>query len=123
MKYGIPVFGTMAHSFIMLFDKEVEAFRAFSETFPKTSTLLIDTYDDIKGAQNAAIVAKELEKKGFRLSGVRIDSGDLVEVSKTVRKILDEKVLAMSRFLPAATWTNSKYKNCSIMAQKLTRLV
>ena len=94
MKYGIPIFGTMAHSFVMLFDSEVEAFRAFAKTFPETSTLLIDTYDNIKGAQNAITIAKELERKGFRLSGVRIDSGDLVEVSKTVRKILDKKGLS-----------------------------
>ena len=93
MKYGIPVFGTMAHSFIMLFDKEIEAFRAFAKTFPKTATLLIDTYHNIKGAQNAVIVARELEKKGFKLSGVRIDSGELAEVSKKVREILDENGL------------------------------
>jgi len=93
MKYGIPTFGTMAHSFVMFFNKEIEAFRAFVKTFPKTSTLLIDTYDDIKGAENAAIIAKELEKKGFRLSGVRLDSGDLVEISKKVRALLDEKGL------------------------------
>ncbi len=93
MKYGIPVFGTMAHSFVMLFDSEVEAFRAFAKTFPNTSTLLIDTYDNLKGAENATIIAKELENKGFRLSGVRLDSGDLAEVSKRVREILDEKGL------------------------------
>jgi len=93
MKYGIPIFGTMAHSYVMFFDKEIEAFRAFSKTFPNRSTLLIDTYDDIKGAENAAMVAKELEKKGFQLSGVRIDSGDLVEISKKVRALLDEKGL------------------------------
>jgi nicotinate phosphoribosyltransferase len=94
MKYGIPIFGTMAHSYIMFFNNEVEAFKAFVKTFPKTSTLLIDTFDNVKGAENAAAVAKQLEKKGFRLSGVRIDSGDLVEVSKKVRKILDEKGLS-----------------------------
>jgi len=93
MKYGIPIFGTMAHSFVMFFDNEIQAFRVFANTFPKTSTLLIDTYDNIKGAENAAVVAKELEKKGFRLSGVRIDSGDLVEISKKVRALLDEKSL------------------------------
>ena len=93
MKYGIPVFGTMAHSFVMFFDNEVEAFRAFAKTFPKASTLLIDTYDNIKGAENAVAVAENLERKGFRLSGVRIDSGDLVEISKKVRQILDKKGL------------------------------
>ncbi len=89
MTYGIPVFGTMAHSFIMSYPKEIDAFRAFTKTFPDKSTLLIDTYDDIAGAEKAAIVAKELETKGFRLGGVRLDSGDLAETSKKIRKILD----------------------------------
>jgi len=93
MKYGIPIFGTMAHSFVMFFDKEIEAFRAFAKTFPKKSLLLIDTFDDVAGAEKAAIVAKELQEKGHRLSGVRIDSGDLVEISKKVRALLDEKGL------------------------------
>jgi nicotinate phosphoribosyltransferase len=93
MKYGIPIFGTMAHSFVMFFDKEIEAFRAFAKTFPKTSTFLIDTFDDIKGVEKAAIVAKELERKGCKLSSVRIDSGDLVEISKKIRALLDEKGL------------------------------
>ncbi len=93
MKYGIPVFGTMAHSFVMFFDNEAEAFKAFAKTFPKASTLLIDTYDNIKGAENAVATAKTLERKGFRLSGVRIDSGDLVEISKKVRHILDKNGL------------------------------
>ena len=93
MAYGIPVFGTMAHSFIMSFEKEIDAFRAFAKTFPSKSTLLIDTYDDIAGAEKAAKVAKELEKKGFKLGGVRLDSGDLAETSKKVRALLDEKGL------------------------------
>jgi len=94
MTYGIPIFGTMAHSFVMFFDSEIEAFRVFAKTFPKTSTLLIDTFDDIKGAENAAVVARELEKKGLRLSGVRIDSGNLAEISRKVRALLDEKGLS-----------------------------
>jgi len=93
MEYSIPIYGTMAHSFVMFFDKEIEAFRAFAKTFPKTSTLLIDTFDDVKGAEKASLVAKELEKKGFGLSAVRIDSGDLVDISKKVRALLDEKGL------------------------------
>jgi nicotinate phosphoribosyltransferase len=97
LQYGIPVFGTMAHSFVMSYEKEIDAFRAFAKTFPNNSTLLIDTYDDIAGAEKAATVAKELEEKGFRLSGVRLDSGDLVEISKKVRKLLDEKDLRYVR--------------------------
>jgi len=90
MKYGIPVFGTMAHSYVMFFDKELDSFRAFAQTFPQTSTLLIDTYDDLKGAENAVIIAKELEKKGYRLNAVRLDSGDLLSISQKVRRILDD---------------------------------
>src|SRR3990170_696769 len=93
MQYGIPLFGTMAHSFVMSFEKEVNAFRAFAKTFPDKSTLLIDTYNDLAGAEKAAVVAKELEAKGCKLGGVRLDSGDLAEISKKVRQLLDEKEL------------------------------
>jgi nicotinate phosphoribosyltransferase len=93
MRYGIPIFGTMAHSFVMLFDKEIDSFRAFAKTFPDNSTLLIDTFDDIKGAEKAATVAKELAEKGFKLRAVRIDSGDLAEISTKVREVLDKKGL------------------------------
>jgi len=89
MKYGIPIFGTMAHSYVMFFDKEIDSFRAFAKTFPETSTLLIDTYDDMKGAENAVTVAKELEAKGYRLNAVRLDSGNLLTISQKVRRILD----------------------------------
>jgi nicotinate phosphoribosyltransferase len=83
----------MAHSFVMSYEKEVDAFQAFAKTFPANSTLLIDTYDDMAGAENAAAVAKELEKVGRKLSGVRLDSGDLAEISKKVRKLLDDQGL------------------------------
>jgi nicotinate phosphoribosyltransferase len=81
----------------MSYEKEIDAFRAFAKTFPNKSTLLIDTYDDIAGAEKAAKVAKELEKKGRRLGGVRLDSGDLAEISKKVRKLLDDKGLRYVR--------------------------
>ena len=97
LSYGIPVFGTMAHSFVMSYEKEIDAFRAFAKTFPNKSTLLIDTYDDIAGAEKAATVAKELAKKGCRLDGVRLDSGDLTKISKKVRKLLDKKGLRYVR--------------------------
>jgi nicotinate phosphoribosyltransferase len=93
MTYNIPIFGTMAHSFVLLFNREIEAFRAFAQTFPKTSTFLVDTFDDIKGVEKAVIVSKELAKKGFRLNSIRLDSGDLVEISIKARKLLDENGL------------------------------
>ena len=93
MAYGIPVFGTMAHSFVMSYPKEIDAFRAFAKTFPNKSTLLIDTYDDMVGAKKAVIIAKELEAKGHKLGGVRLDSGDLGKTSQKVRKILDDNDL------------------------------
>ncbi|HEX7483167.1 MAG TPA: nicotinate phosphoribosyltransferase [Candidatus Bathyarchaeia archaeon] len=93
MSYRMPVFGTMAHSFVMSYPKEIDAFRAFAKTFPNKSTLLIDTYDDIAGAEKAVIIAKELEAKGHKLGGVRLDSGDLAKTSQKVRKILDDNDL------------------------------
>jgi len=93
LAYGIPTFGTMAHSFIMSFPKEIDAFRAFTKTFPKKSILLIDTYNDLAGAEKAAVVAKELKAQGANLVGVRLDSGNLAETSKKVRAIIDKNGL------------------------------
>lgn len=90
---GIPISGTMAHSFVTSFEHEIDAYRAYADVFPKKSFLLIDTYDTIEGARKAVIVGKELEKKGERLLGVRLDSGDLGELSKSVRNMLDESGL------------------------------
>jgi nicotinate phosphoribosyltransferase len=87
--YGIPVFGTMAHSYIMSFQDELSAFRAFAEDFPDNSVLLIDTFDTLTGAERAIVVAGELAARGHRLRGVRIDSGDLVAASRRVRAMLD----------------------------------
>ena len=97
LNYNIPIFGTMAHSFIMSYENELDAFRAFAQTFPDKSTLLIDTYDDVAGAEKAIIVAKELEKQGCRLGGVRLDSGDLAVLSKKVRSMLDNRDLEYVR--------------------------
>ncbi|MCX7623283.1 MAG: nicotinate phosphoribosyltransferase, partial [Thermomicrobium sp.] len=88
-RYGIPVSGTVAHSFIESFPNELEAFRAFAKTYPGDPILLIDTYDTIRGAEHAVIVARELAREGRRVRAVRLDSGDLVELSRAVRRILD----------------------------------
>jgi nicotinate phosphoribosyltransferase len=81
----------------MSFEKEIDAFRAFAKTFPNQSTLLIDTYDDLAGAEKAAVIAKELEERGHKLGGVRLDSGDLAKTSKKVRALLNEKSLEYVR--------------------------
>ena len=90
MAYGIPVSGTMAHSYVMSFDDELEAFRTYARHFPEHCLLLIDTYNTVEGARHAATVAAELRAQGHRLRGVRLDSGDLAALSHTVRRILDD---------------------------------
>jgi nicotinate phosphoribosyltransferase len=89
-RYGIPIAGTMAHSYIEAFQEEIEAFRAYARAFPDSAVLLLDTYDTVEGARHAAAVGKELAERGHRLRGVRLDSGDLVGLSREVRRILDE---------------------------------
>lgn len=88
--YDIESTGTLAHSWIQSFDDELEAFRAFSMAFPKKCILLVDTYDTLKkGIPNAITVAKEMEKRGEKMHGIRLDSGDLAYLSKRARKMLD----------------------------------
>lgn len=89
--YDIPLSGTMAHSYIESYDDELSAFRDFAEIHPNNCILLVDTYDTLKsGIPNAIRVAKEMETKGFKLSGIRLDSGDLAYLSKTSRKLLND---------------------------------
>jgi NAD+ synthase (glutamine-hydrolysing) len=84
--------GTMAHAFIMMFppEMEIEAFRIYAEAYPDTSVFLIDTYNTIEGAKKAIKVALEMRAKGHELLGVRLDSGDLVSLSKEVRRLFNE---------------------------------
>jgi len=87
--YGIPVMGTMAHSWIMSFDSEEEAFEKYAELYPDRSIFLIDTYDTLKsGIHNAIKIGKKMSHKGKRI-GVRLDSGDIQYLSKEVRRLLD----------------------------------
>ncbi len=85
--FGIPVRGTHAHSWIMAFDEEQMAFETFAKIMPENCILLIDTYDSLKGAKRAIQAACKLPH--FKLSGVRLDSGDLAQLSIEVRKLLD----------------------------------
>jgi nicotinate phosphoribosyltransferase len=89
-RYGIPPSGTMAHSFISSFPSEKEAFRAYARTFPESTVLLLDTYDTISGARHAAEVGREMAAAGKKLVAVRLDSGDFADLSRQVRRILDQ---------------------------------
>jgi nicotinate phosphoribosyltransferase len=89
-RWGIPLSGTMAHSFVMSYDDEVDAFRAYARSFPDRVVLLIDTYDTVEGAWRAARVARELAREGITIAGVRLDSGDLAALSVQVRRVFDD---------------------------------
>ncbi|MBO4694681.1 MAG: nicotinate phosphoribosyltransferase [Clostridia bacterium] len=89
--FGIPIKGTHSHSWVMSFDSELDAFRKYAELYPDGCLLLVDTYNTLKsGIPNAITVFKELEAKGHKPVGIRLDSGDLAYLSKEARKMLDE---------------------------------
>ena len=92
--YGIPVSGTHAHSWVMSFSSELEAFRAYAKAMPENCVLLVDTYDVKQGIENAVTVGLEMRERGDRLAGIRIDSGDLAWLSKMARARLDEAGLS-----------------------------
>ena len=87
--YGIPLSGTMAHSYVMRFEREIDAFRAYARAFPGDAVLLIDTYDTEEAARTVVDLARELAADGVGIAAVRLDSGDLADLSTSVRKILD----------------------------------
>ncbi len=90
-RYGLQPSGTMAHSYIESHGDELEAFRSFAESHPEGCVLLVDTFDTLRsGLPNAVRVAREMERRGLRLTGVRLDSGDLAFLAKEARRILDE---------------------------------
>jgi len=111
--YGIPIVGTMAHSFVSSFEREGDAFRAFVTSFPNNSILLIDTYDTVSGAHKAVEIAKEMSARGQQLQGVRIDSGDLARLAVEVRKILDAAGLPQVKIVGSGGLDEYDLKNFS----------
>jgi nicotinate phosphoribosyltransferase len=89
-RYGIPVSGTMAHSFVNTFEDEIESFRAYGRSFPDSSTFLVDTYDSEDGIKKAAQVALEMKRRGHGLKAIRLDSGNLLDLSTMARAMLDD---------------------------------
>jgi nicotinate phosphoribosyltransferase len=108
--YGIPIFGTMAHSYVTSFKTEMDSFRAFSRAFPDNVILLIDTYDTLCGARKAVEVGQSMAVEGKRLLGVRLDSGDLVQLSCQVRAILDDAGLPDVRIMASGSLDEFRLK-------------
>jgi nicotinate phosphoribosyltransferase len=88
--YDIPVKGTHAHSWVMIFDDEITSFREYAKVMPNNCIFLVDTYDTIEGVRNAIKVGHELREEGHEMAGIRLDSGDLAALSIEARKLLDE---------------------------------
>ncbi len=95
--YGVPVFGTMAHSYIQTHPDEATAFKDFAHSWPDTAIFLLDTYDTVQAAHKVVELARDLKKEGISIHGVRLDSGDLVQLAKQVRSILDAGGLKETR--------------------------
>jgi len=89
-RFGVPIFGTMAHSFVQAHDDESEAFLNFARSRPEHAVLLIDSYDTERGAQKVVALAPRLAALGVKVRGVRLDSGDLADHARKVRRILDQ---------------------------------
>jgi nicotinate phosphoribosyltransferase len=99
MQYDIPIYGTMAHSFVQAHKDEVTAFEHFAQTQPDNVVLLIDTYDTEAAARKVVALAPGLKRKGIPVKGVRLDSGDLADHARKVRRILDEGGLQQAQIL------------------------
>ena len=105
--WGVPVSGTMAHSFVTAFPSEDEAFRAYARAFPDAAVLLLDTYDTWRRLERRSRWPARSAREGHHLAGVRLDSGDLVALSRGVRRILDEGGFPGVKILSAADWTST----------------
>ena len=88
--FGIPVKGTIAHSWVMCFDDELDSFRAYAQAMPNNCIFLVDTFDTLQGVRNATVIGQELREKGHEMIGIRLDSGDLAWLSIQAREILDD---------------------------------
>jgi nicotinate phosphoribosyltransferase len=88
-RWAVPLAGTMAHSYVLAFEREIDAFRAYAADHPDRCVLLVDTYDSVEGVRRAAAVGLEMRAAGRTLRGIRIDSGDLAGLARTARGLLD----------------------------------
>jgi nicotinate phosphoribosyltransferase len=116
---SIPLRGTFAHSWVMAFAREEEAFELYGELFPKNAIFLIDTYDTIPALYKAIRVAKRLRHRGFEMSGVRIDSGDLAELSIEIRSILDREGFQNAKIMASSELDETRIRQLKERGAKI----
>jgi nicotinate phosphoribosyltransferase len=119
-RFGIPVFGTMAHSFVQSHESEWAAFAHFARAFPRNALLLIDTYDTVAAARKVAALAPELAREGIALRGVRLDSGDLDALARAVRDVLDRAGLPEATIFASGNLDEHRVRDPSLQLRRST---
>jgi nicotinate phosphoribosyltransferase len=118
--FGIPVSGTQAHSWVMAFDHEIDAFDAYARALPNNCIFLVDTYDTLEGIENAIRAGRKLREQGYEMAGIRLDSGDLAQLAKRARRRLDaagfpDALIAASSSLDERVITDLKSRGAPIV--------
>ncbi len=118
--YNIPVRGTHAHSWVMSFDDELEAFKAYADAMPNNCIFLVDTYDSIEGIKRAIKMGKYLRTKGQEMIGVRLDSGDLADLSQQARQLLDEAGFPEAKVVASDSLDEQRIKDLKQAGAKIS---
>ncbi|MEO1435641.1 MAG: nicotinate phosphoribosyltransferase [Bacteroidota bacterium] len=127
--YGIPVKGTHAHSWVMCFEAEIDAFSAYADALPNNCIFLVDTYDTVEGVKKAIKIGHKLREKGQDLIGIRLDSGDLHDLSQKARRLLDEAGFLEARIVASNDLDEDRIQELKAQGAKIdlwgigTRLV
>ncbi len=118
--FGIPVKGTHAHSWVLSFDSELEAFETWAEAMPNNSIFLVDTYDSLQGVRHAVEVGRRLRERGHEMTGIRLDSGDLAYLSIEARKILDEGGFPKAQIVASSELDEHLAESLKLQGAKIT---
>jgi len=118
--FGIPVKGTHAHSWVMSFEDETTSFERYADAMPNNCVFLVDTYDTLEGVRRAAKVGQTLRERGYRMLGIRLDSGDLAYLSQKAREILDEHGLTEAQILASNDLDERLIKSLKDQGAKIT---
>jgi len=114
-QFQIPVVGTMAHSWVMAFEDELTAFQAYAQSMPNNVVLLVDTYDTMTGVAHAITVGKTLKAQGYRLKGIRLDSGELASLARMARETLDQAGFYDTKIMASGDLTEQRIEELKSM--------